>query len=268
MRVNYSNWPAIQVLDHERCAEYIRNDEEHFFCAFNASNKLSEAEAYAMEGMTYMNIYNGQFAGTKLYYVSKTFFKALEKSAVALYKMLGSKEECEKVHEDCAFIMDDMLWVIKTQPNGFVRLMRIVKSGCLFTSFAYKIEGDNRFSSYDSTTTPDCERSCVALYYMLMLLKRYGQAEVEVITKNKKVMSKVLNEKTINETGMEVQVLDSRWFTAICRDEGFLVSGHFRLQPCKDDEGQWTKKLIYINPYAKHGYHRMAPIVNLNEEGG
>ena len=37
MRVNYSNWPAIQVLDPERCAEYIRNDEEHFFCAFNAS---------------------------------------------------------------------------------------------------------------------------------------------------------------------------------------------------------------------------------------
>ena len=63
-------------------------------------------------------------------------------------------------------------------------------------------------------------------------------------------------------------VLDSRWFTTICRDEGFLVSGHFRLQPCKDEQGEWTRKLIYINPYAKHGYHRLAPIVNLEKEDG
>jgi hypothetical protein len=76
----------------------------------------------------------------------------------------------------------------------------------------------------------------------------------------------VLNDKAVNETGIDVKVLDSRWFTTICRDEGFLVSGHFRLQPCKDEQGEWTRKLIYINPYAKHGYHRLAPIVNIDNE--
>ena len=34
----------------------------------------------------------------------------------------------------------------------------------------------------------------------------------------------------------------------------------------KDEQGEWTRKLIYINPYAKHGYHRLAPIVNISSE--
>ena len=91
--------------------------------------------------------------------------------------------------------------------------------------------------------------------------------EVETVASNKTLMrSEILGEKVNNFMGIDVKVLDSRWFTTICRDEGFLVSGHFRLQPCKDEQGEWTRKLIYINPYAKHGYHRLAPIVNISSE--
>jgi len=28
---------------------------------------------------------------------------------------------------------------------------------------------------------------------------------------------------------------------------------------------EWTRKLIYINSYTKHGYHRMASVVNIKE---
>jgi hypothetical protein len=103
--------------------------------------------------------------------------------------------------------------------------------------------------------------------YTFLLFKKYGNVDIEVIAKKKALKkSQVLGEKVNNFMGIDVQVLDSRWFTTICRDEGFLVSGHFRLQPCKDENGEWTRKLIYINPYAKHGYHRLAPIVNINNE--
>lgn len=269
MRINYRNWAAIQVVDPDRCTKFLSTEYDygHFFCAFNASGNLTEADARRVEAQTFMEVSSGVFAQIEnIYYISKTFIEALKKSSITLYKMLGTREECEKVHEDCAFIVDDMLWVVKTQPNGFIRLMRIKKEGALFTSFAYRFEGDNIFSTYDSTLGKDAERGCIAFYYLLMMLKRYGQPEIEVLPKNKKVRSQLLNEKSINETGLGVKVLDSRWFTTICRDEGFLVSGHFRLQPCKDEEGQWTKKLIYINPYAKHGYHRLAPIVNIENE--
>ena len=51
MRISYHNWPALQILDPKRCADYIRKDEEHFFCAFNAQGNLTEAEAYT-NGLT------------------------------------------------------------------------------------------------------------------------------------------------------------------------------------------------------------------------
>ena len=103
------------------------------------------------------------------------------------------------------------------------------------------------------------------MFYDILLFKKYGQVEIETVADHKTLpKSTILGEKVNNFLGIDVQVLDSRWFTTICRDEGFLVSGHFRLQPCKDEQGEWTRKLIYINPYAKHGYHRLAPIVNTN----
>lgn len=49
---------------------------------------------------------------------------------------------------------------------------------------------------------------------------------------------------------------DSKWYTKICNDESFKVSGHFRLQPY----GDGTRKLIWINEFTKNGYHRKATI--------
>lgn len=266
MRINYRNWAAVQVLDPERCKTFLSTEYDygHFFCAFNAQENLTEADAKRLEVQTFMEVSTGFFAQIKnLYYISSTFIEALKKSSLTLYKMLGKREECMKVYEDCAFIMEDMLWVVKTQPNDYIRFMRIQKEGALFTSFAFRMVGDNQFMTYDSTTSKEAERGCVAFYFMLMMLKKYGQADIEMLPKNKKVRSRLLNEKSINETGLEVKVLDSRWFTTICRDEGFLVTGHFRLQPKKDENGEWTRELIYINPYAKKGYHRLAPVVNI-----
>lgn len=267
MRISYHNWPALQILDPKRCADYIRKDEEHFFCAFNAQGNLTEAEAYKLEGMTYMEIYNGIYTDIEnIYYISKPFIDALNKSGKTFLKMITQQEECERVQEDCAFIYDDILWVVARRPNNYIRLMRIKNEGCLFTSIIYRFRGDNTFESYMSTTDPETERNCIAIYYMLMMLKRYGKAEIEMLPKQKKIHSQVLKEKTLNETGMNVKVLDSRWFTTICRNEGFLVSGHFRLQPKKDENGEWTRELIYINTYAKKGYHRLAPVINIEKQ--
>lgn len=267
MRINYRNWAALQVVDVTKCTEFMRSDYEHIFCTLDQNELLSAEDIEKVKGFVTMEIGYGFYTvGMKLYYISKTFREALNKSCLALYKMLGSKEACEKVHEDCAFIDEDILWVVKTAPNGWIRIIRLHKEGTLFTSFAFRFVGDDRFETQFSTTTPAVERSCVAYFYLLMMLKKYGQVDIETVAKSKKIRSKMLNEKAINETGIDVQVLDSRWFTTICRDEGFLVSGHFRLQPKKDENGEWTRELIYINPYAKKGYHRLAPIVNIENE--
>ena len=60
------------------------------------------------------------------------------------------------------------------------------------------------------------------------------------------------NYKPINYT-----LVDTTWDMNIDVNNPFPVRGHFKMQPYKKD-GEWDKKLIYIESYMKSGYHRRA----------
>ncbi len=62
--------------------------------------------------------------------------------------------------------------------------------------------------------------------------------------------------KLINSLNIPLTIVNSRWNTTIVRDEGFDVSGHYRLQPYGP---KMTKnKIIFIQPFSKSGYERKA----------
>lgn len=105
----------------------------------------------------------------------------------------------------------------------------------------------------------------VVIGYLLMEI----YAKVETITcpgKSRIKEGNIPNRKITNYASLPVKFRDSTWFTTICRNEGFKVRGHFRLQPKKNDKGEWIKELIYINEFEKHGYHRQAKILNNKSE--
>ena len=56
----------------------------------------------------------------------------------------------------------------------------------------------------------------------------------------KKEIKKNKKTQTITETGLDYYIFDRKWYTEICNDEAFKVSGHFRLQPY----GDGTRRLI------------------------
>lgn len=87
------------------------------------------------------------------------------------------------------------------------------------------------------------------------LFKKYADIETVEVYNNQRKHTPDRSDVIENKSGMMFKYVDSLWLKEIIRTEGFKVSGHFRLQPCKVD-GEWTKKLIYINEYEKHGYHR------------
>lgn len=93
-----------------------------------------------------------------------------------------------------------------------------------------------------------------------LLMEKYAKVETKECKPNTKTKSEKGKNKTINYTGLKVNIRDCTWFTTICRNEGFMVRGHFRLQPKKNKKGEWTKELIYINEFQKQGYHRQAKI--------
>lgn len=110
------------------------------------------------------------------------------------------------------------------------------------------------------------EANEIALCTLFLAFKEYAKVEIEQGKCGKTIQSKILKEKLRNNLPFDVNIMDSTWFTTICRNEGFKVRGHFRLQPKKNDKGEWIKELIYINEFEKHGYHRQAKILNDKSE--
>ena len=92
-------------------------------------------------------------------------------------------------------------------------------------------------------------------YFIFMDYAEIEEKTIKAGTKSKGV-SKKSGDTNLSE--FDVKRIDSMYFTRIHREEGFSVSGHFRLQPC--GEGMRDRKLIYINPFEKNGYTRRAKI--------
>ena len=205
------------------------------------------------------------------YYISRTFFQALKKTFDKITPLMDEEGLLESLHEDCCLIWNDTTYFLWRDPydNENYYILSIVNGAvAFFSSYSFGTNQVKRshtisFMYLDDFRDDDC--CFIESIYTFLLFKKYGNVDIELIAKKTLRKSHILGEKVNNFMGIDVQVLDSRWFTTICRDEGFLVSGHLRLQPYKDEHGEWTRKLIYINPYAKHGYHRLAPIVNLKE---
>ena len=70
-------------------------------------------------------------------------------------------------------------------------------------------------------------------------------------------------ETCVNDTRYNVRRLSVTYFQNIRREEDFPVRGHFRLQPY--GVGLAHRRLIYIEPFVKHGYHRRAGKLAMGE---
>ena len=95
-----------------------------------------------------------------------------------------------------------------------------------------------------------------------LCLRQWAEIEIaEIKTTQKKEVKEKKRVKIIIEDGISYFTFDSKWFTEICNNNEFIVSGHFRLQPY----GDGSRRLIWINEFIKHGYHRKALIERAGE---
>ena len=302
MYLSYYQHPELQLLDPDRCKEYVESPKCELFLHMEHDKRQMLTNADGTDAHPTKDVIehyrtalaNGTIAHyiENIYYVSHTFEEAMFKSAKVFDDMCKDTQVLREVHEDCCLILgcdkesNNIFFLfcegeeedgtrnyvlINTRFQGVIiwtvefSLFKDDKHG-FGLKFAYSPDCEQQYKK-EGLTDADMVWGIIRLVYSHLIFKKYGQIELETVARNKTLRkSQILGEKVNNFMGIDVKVLDSRWFTTICRDEGFLVSGHFRLQPCKDEQGQWTRRLIYINPYAKHGYHRLAPIVNLEGE--
>lgn len=296
MYLSYYQHPELQLLDEDRCEEYIGSkkcelwllmdapDEKEMFTDTGNHDSYSRKEFIEYQrnafinGMLFDRIKN-------VYYPSYTFIDALFKSSNAFDEMRHDVKVFQEVHEDCCiifgkkgetkmFLISDGLSkedpdahnyiLMKTQMNGVIVFyaefgLKVGAEHPLYTSFIYRpslIE-----HQYDEIQDLWYH---IDIMYSILIFKRYSDVELEEVCREKTLKkSNILHEKVNNFMGINVTLLDSNWFTTICRNEGFAVRGHFRLQPYKNN-GKWDRKLIYINPFTKNGYHKTAKIQALN----
>ena len=290
MYMSYYKHPELKLLSEDAVQTITAQERDKFFLSFasesvsvygGGTRHLGDEEErqgaewfygkvdYLMrEGRLYDKIDN-------TYYISETFWQAMYKSFDKLMPIIEQDDVLRSVHENCCIVCRYWTMFFWRQPDedgSDIYYLLIFNDSVLLHISAFKV-GQNGVTSTKTYTFEDLsdygddDMSFIMSGYSFLLFKKYGNVDIETVAAKKTLRkSQILGEKVNNFMGIDVQVLDSRWFTTICRDEGFLVSGHFRLQPCKDEQGEWTRKLIYINPYAKHGYHRLAPIVNINNE--
>lgn len=159
------------------------------------------------------------------------------------------------------------LWVFQNLPNAYNNVMAI-PTFYIVASPKDKIKGEGHQLDCMIIQMLDTIREANLRDYIDMVLdylclRQWAEIEtLETQTKQKKEVKVKKKTKIITENGISYFTFDSKWFTEICNNNEFIVSGHFRLQPY----GDGSKRLIWINEYKKYGYHRKA-LIERAEEG-
>lgn len=89
-----------------------------------------------------------------------------------------------------------------------------------------------------------------------LIFKQMIEVDSVVVNKKSNPKQKLGKQVYQNKTDIDITVIDSNWIREIIRTESFGVRGHFRLQPY--GEGMKKRKLKWIKPFVKKGYHRRA----------
>ena len=286
MYLSYYQHPELQLLDEERCEDYVYSPKCELLKAARMDSRKEVKNINGSEVMTrdefleFLHVFftDGPLAGKirNIYYPSRTFDDALEKSYKAFEGMVRTPTTLIDVHEDCCFITGERRKV-KTfvmfdcvYDGGWNKYWLVETVDGVMTFLAlYSMKKEHEELRANLVWRPEHEHSCfdgqddvtvlwwrLEMVYSYLVFKKYSDVELEVVCREKTLRkSGILHEKVNNFMGINVTLLDSNWFTTICRNEGFAVSGHFRLQPYKTGP-----KLIYIKPYTKNGYHRQARI--------
>ena len=288
MKISYRNYPALQIYDKQRCKTFINTSDYLDILPYKVADKSEstmktvQAVKESLKEEISTGVQADYYRDKSIYYLSPAFIAAVVHAVPQMNQLLVDYDAMSDIHEDCVMILpssqsNGTVLEFSTDEEGHHRMTRSMK-GVLTEFYMYDIEKrDNgragfNMSCYLNMEDGDMAKTSIrnlSAWYIFLLFKKYANVETYLIEAGQKqfmevdfspIECKTPEHKAKNEAGINVIVLDSLWYTTICREEGFMVSGHFRLQPFKDSMGHWTRKIIYIAAYEKHGYHRQARI--------
>ena len=254
-RISYRNYPILQKLKDEKLGviPILEIDKSNF-------EKISQTVKQIFEAQS-------PFYKKRITYVSENFvkatFKAKDKLSTLINEYVFSAKDFKeygtfifnnKVIMYCFYAFEDSFFVgiWKTNKDGiFDYIYYNANQEINFSSNAYSFKSEEENKDYGIELH--------ATILMIIFFKKY--ASVETVRSKAKSKTTQFGCKYLNETDLDIEYLDSKWFTTLVNSKGFKVRGFFRLQP-KKKNGEWTKELIWIEEFEKQGYNRQAKILN------
>lgn len=250
MKLSYRNFPFLKAFD--------KDYNEMYKTDLSSIEKEKDQIVYTLRDLY---IKKGLYLNIPIYVMSDTFQSKVMEHKNKLSGLFRDYKAIRGALKPICFIYKMIIWTCFEFNDKYIFAAQN-KFGHIWWWIEIKIDENKIFAiSKECLCYNESEykpQELILGFIALMLFKEYAPTETEVLNGHSKINKSVINEKAVNDTGISVKLLDSRWFREIIRTEGFTVSGHFRFQPCKDSNGEWTRKLIYINEFEKHGYHRRA----------
>jgi hypothetical protein len=110
------------------------------------------------------------------------------------------------------------------------------------------ILGINQYQNREQATT----------FIQLLLFIELGEITTQVLRAKggKVVFGKGGDDKVKNDTGLEVQLINSTWNRITIVQGGFTVRQHLRIQPC--GKGRTDYRMVWVSAYTKQSYIRGA----------
>jgi hypothetical protein len=258
-RINYRNYPTIEMIgDVENKKHNIKVYQEDTESSRQNVDEILKITKETLIKKTKVTSVSKNFVDTVIY--------SFDKIADIINKDI---KDGQRIILEESFIIDG--FIIHTVQRYslmefYVKTSVFAKDGYLVG--VYYTDKPHSFNFlWETRTQPyfysiNKNRYNLAIYFTKIVLnisyfKKY--ASVEIIESKAKTKRNLFGCKYLNETDLDIEYLDSKWFTTLVNDKGFKVRGFFRLQPKKKD-GEWTKELIWIDEFEKKGYLRKAKL--------
>jgi hypothetical protein len=242
MRINYKNWPVLKGLKDFDTIKSI---------PFNVDLKNFPCDYFIENDFTY-----------NITCVRKTFENDAHKNHDKLWSLfvndIWNNEDCKVAFEHTGIMLksNHAIWYSFSKKTKTLLINAFLDNGiyigtvaCLSDNIqiknelSVKIQLNEHLKGRDNTIDYEVFSGVFETTIVNVMFKQFANVETKHLKPNEKHVDKKLGHKDLNETDFDITILDSTWYTNLIRSEGFKVTGHPRLQPCKED-GEWTYKLI------------------------
>lgn len=257
MRISYRTHPILEKL-HKRVLGNMPVFEADFpFFELNGKSFTHNWKGYQPKFIEEIN------------YISKPFLEATKQAWNKLFELYRDivENDAGDLSISGSFIIGDVVYMIDYHVNKGSEAQEVVfymfdKNG---TPIAFYIDS-HKYEIFQNGWISNCteinpsDKSAIANFIMLKIVDvvivkmfmSYASVETKYLPAKKKV--KEIDCKYLNDTDLNITHLNSTWFTNLVKSDAFKVRGHFRLQPRKNDKGEWTRELIWIKDFEKSGY--------------